>query len=84
MAIQNPKQKTVLIVKIPGKDYPIMLSEYRSRIYNAYVTGRQKTLAPETLEGLKPGLPACESWCGCTFRWTRTPLSWTLAAVMAH
>ena len=32
--------------------------EYRMRIYNAYVTGRNKALAPETLQGLKPRLPS--------------------------
>ncbi|MFC1789201.1 class I SAM-dependent methyltransferase [Thermodesulfobacteriota bacterium] len=31
--------------------------EYRTRVYNAYVTGRQKALAPDSLAGLKPRLP---------------------------
>lgn len=34
-----------------------MAVEYRSRIYNAYVTSRQQALAPENLDGLKPRLP---------------------------
>ncbi len=31
--------------------------DYRSRIYGAYVTARDRSLAPETLEGLRPRLP---------------------------
>lgn len=31
--------------------------EYRTRVYDAYETGRQRSLAPSTLEGLKPRLP---------------------------
>jgi len=31
--------------------------EYRTRVYNAYLTGRQNSLAMETLAGLKPRLP---------------------------
>ena len=34
-----------------------MAVEYRSRIYNAYVTSRQQALAPENLDGFKPRLP---------------------------
>jgi 2-polyprenyl-3-methyl-5-hydroxy-6-metoxy-1,4-benzoquinol methylase len=34
-----------------------MQNSYRTRIYNAYLTGRQNALAPTTLEGLKPRLP---------------------------
>jgi SAM-dependent methyltransferase len=34
-----------------------MENNYRTRIYNAYVTGRHEELAPATLEGLKPRLP---------------------------
>ena len=32
-------------------------TEYRQRIYAAYVTGRQQSLAPETVGGLRPRLP---------------------------
>jgi 2-polyprenyl-3-methyl-5-hydroxy-6-metoxy-1,4-benzoquinol methylase len=32
--------------------------EYRIRAYNTYVSGRQETLAPATLEGLKPRVPS--------------------------
>ena len=31
--------------------------EYRRRIYNTYVNGRQEALAPETLDGFRPRLP---------------------------
>lgn len=31
--------------------------EYRTRVYDDYVTGRKNSLAPSTLEGLKPRLP---------------------------
>jgi len=31
--------------------------EYRTRVYNAYVLGRQNALAPKTVAGLKPRLP---------------------------
>ncbi len=31
--------------------------DYRSRIYGAYVTARDSSLAPETLEGLRPRMP---------------------------
>jgi len=34
-----------------------MIAGYRTRIYNAYVTSRQQTLAPDNLAGLKPRLP---------------------------
>lgn len=34
-----------------------MGNNYRTRIYDAYLTGRQKELAPATLDGLKPRLP---------------------------
>jgi SAM-dependent methyltransferase len=34
-----------------------MESNYRTRIYGAYVSARQETLAPATLEGLKPEGP---------------------------
>ena len=34
-----------------------MVAEYRSRIYGAYLSGRQQNLAPESLAGLKPRLP---------------------------
>ena len=34
-----------------------MESNYRTRIYGAYVSARRQSLAPATLEGLKPRLP---------------------------
>jgi 2-polyprenyl-3-methyl-5-hydroxy-6-metoxy-1,4-benzoquinol methylase len=34
-----------------------MENNYRTRIYDAYLTGRQKELAPETLDALKPRIP---------------------------
>ena len=34
-----------------------MQGAYRTRIYNRYTTARQYTLAPETLDGLKPRVP---------------------------
>jgi 2-polyprenyl-3-methyl-5-hydroxy-6-metoxy-1,4-benzoquinol methylase len=40
------------------KDNPI--SEYRSRIYDSYVDGREHALAPVTIEGLRPRAPYLE------------------------
>ncbi|MBN1548320.1 MAG: class I SAM-dependent methyltransferase [Syntrophaceae bacterium] len=34
-----------------------MTNNYRARIYNAYDTGRQQNLSPDSLAGLKPRLP---------------------------
>ena len=34
-----------------------MKTDWRTRIYNSYVTGRQQELAPDSLTGLKPRLP---------------------------
>jgi SAM-dependent methyltransferase len=34
-----------------------MQSNYRARIYGAYLSGRRQSLAPATLEGLKPRVP---------------------------
>lgn len=34
------------------------MNNYRTRIYGAYVSGRQESLAPATLEGLKPRVPS--------------------------
>ena len=34
-----------------------MKTDYRTRIYNSYVTGRQQELAPDSLAGFKPRLP---------------------------
>ncbi len=35
-----------------------MPNDYRMRIYNSYVTGRQRELAPTNLEGLRPRIPS--------------------------
>ena len=34
-----------------------MVGDYRGRVYNAYVTSRQRVLAPTTIEELKPRAP---------------------------
>lgn len=41
--------------------------EYRTRVYNAYVTGRENALAPETLAALKPRFPFLRKLIGKHF-----------------
>jgi 2-polyprenyl-3-methyl-5-hydroxy-6-metoxy-1,4-benzoquinol methylase len=43
------------------------MSNYRTRVYGTYVSGRRQSLAPFTLQGLKPRIPYLQKLIRCHF-----------------